>query len=87
MGMCYTWGRDVPPSAKIMTQKTDDQEFQELDEHWAANRDGCQRIGDRLGKRVKSIEGPLDKSLLPCRCLYDGPQTNFAEEADDNGQD
>ncbi len=56
-----------------------------LDEHWAANREGCRKIGDRIGKNVKSIEGPLDESLLPYRCLYDGPQTNFAEhEANDD---
>lgn len=56
-----------------------------LDEHWAASRDSCRKIGDRIGKQVKRIEGPVDESLLPYRCLYDGPQTNFSDhEGDDH---
>lgn len=55
-----------------------------VDEHWAASRENCQRIGKRLGKELKKVVGPVDNSPLPFKCVYEGPQTSFSEDANDD---
>lgn len=54
-----------------------------VDEHWAASRENCQQIGKRLGKELKKVVGPVDNSPLPFKCVYEGPQTTFSQDHDD----
>lgn len=55
-----------------------------VDEHWAASSENCQQIGKRLGKELRKVVGPVDSSPLPFKCVYEGPQTTFSEDADDD---
>ena len=66
-----------------MTQHPSDQVPQEFDEHWAASREHCERIGKRIGKDLKRAVGPVDNSPLPFKCTYPGPQTTFSEDDGD----
>ena len=60
------------------------QNEENIDEHWAATREGCQQIGKRLGKELKKAIGTVDSSALPFKCIYEGPQTTFSEDEDDD---
>jgi hypothetical protein len=54
-----------------------------VDWHWAASRENCQQIGRRIGKELVDVQGPVDNSPLPFKCVYKGPQTTFSQDDDD----
>jgi hypothetical protein len=78
----------LEPERFLMTGNVLDSQFhddEKFDVHWAASRNHCLQIGKRISKRLLDVKGPTEKGLLPYQCIFEGPQTSFAEGDKDDG--